>query len=47
MRFGYWMPLFGGWPRNVPDEDMPAASPYVRALAVDSARHGFDLTPLA
>ena len=20
MRYGYWMPVFGGWLRNVPDE---------------------------
>lgn len=25
MRFGYWMPVFGGWLRNVPDEGMDAS----------------------
>ncbi len=34
MRFGYWMPIFGGWLRNVRDEGMPVAWPYVRDLAV-------------
>src|SRR5881296_2653893 len=24
MRFGYWMPVFGGWLRNIPDEGMQA-----------------------
>jgi dimethylsulfone monooxygenase len=47
MRFGYWMPIFGGWLRNVPDEGMPVAWPYVRDLAVASERHGFSLTLIA
>ncbi len=36
MRFGYWMPIFGGWLRNVEDEGMPVDWSYVRALAVES-----------
>ena len=47
MRFGYWMPVFGGWLRNVEDEGMPVAWPYLRDLAIDSERHGFDLSLLA
>jgi len=47
MRFGYWMPIFGGWLRNVPDEGMPVAWPYLRDLAVASERHGFGLTLIA
>lgn len=47
MRFGYWMPIFGGWLRNVPDEGMSIAWPYLRQLAVDSERHGFGLTLIA
>lgn len=47
MRFGYWMPVFGGWLRNVRDEGMSIAWPYIRELAVDSERHGFDLTLIA
>ena len=47
MRFGYWMPVFGGWLRNVADEDMTIAWPYVRDLAVHGERHGFDLTLIA
>ncbi|HEY3735346.1 MAG TPA: LLM class flavin-dependent oxidoreductase [Streptosporangiaceae bacterium] len=47
MRFGYWMPIFGGWLRNVPDEDMPVSWPYLRDLTVASERHGFDLTLIA
>ena len=47
MRFGYWMPVFGGWLRNVRDEQMRADWPYLRALAVESEQAGFDLTLLA
>ncbi|MFL6145330.1 MAG: LLM class flavin-dependent oxidoreductase [Labedaea sp.] len=47
MRFGYWMPVFGGWLRNVPDEGMSIAWPYLRSLVADSERLGFDLTLIA
>ncbi|MDP9100646.1 MAG: LLM class flavin-dependent oxidoreductase [Actinomycetota bacterium] len=47
MRFGYWMPIFGGWLRNVTDEGMTADWTYVRAVAVESEQHGFDLTLIA
>ena len=47
MRFGYWMPIFGGWLRNVRDEGMPVAWPYVRDLAAESEQLGFDLSLIA
>jgi len=47
MRFGYWMPVFGGWLRNVPDEGMPLDFGYVRALVQESEASGFDLTLIA
>jgi dimethylsulfone monooxygenase len=47
MRFGYWMPIFGGWLRNVVDEGMPVAWPYLRDLARGSEELGFDLTLIA
>lgn len=47
MRFGYWMPVFGGWLRNVRDEGMEVSWPYIRSLVVDSERQGFDLTLIA
>jgi len=47
MRFGYWMPVFGGWLRNVADEGMSIAWSEVRDLALQSERDGFDLTLLA
>ena len=47
MRFGYWMPIFGGWLRNVEDEGMAADWSYVKALAVESEAAGFDLSLIA
>jgi len=47
MRFGYWMPIFGGWLRNVRDEGMPVDWPYLRDLAVESEQHGFELSLIA
>ena len=47
MRFGYWMPIFGGWLRNVRDEGMPVSWPYIRDLAVESEQLGFDLSLIA
>src|SRR4051812_11234612 len=47
MRYGYWMPVFGGWLRNVPDEGMEASWPYVKRLARRSEELGYDLTLIA
>lgn len=47
MRFGYWLPVFGGWLRNVPDERMAATWDYARRLAVRSEELGYDLTLVA
>jgi FMNH2-dependent dimethyl sulfone monooxygenase len=47
LRFGYWLPVFGGWLRNVEDEAMEASWGYVRDLAVRSEEIGFDLTLIA
>ncbi len=47
MRFGYWMPIFGGWLRNVRDEGMPVSWPYIASLAAESEQRGFDLTLIA
>lgn len=47
LRFGYWLPVFWGWLRNVEEEGMPATWEYVRDLAVRSERIGFDVTLVA
>ncbi|WP_294314951.1 LLM class flavin-dependent oxidoreductase [uncultured Sphingomonas sp.] len=47
MRYGFWMPVFGGWLRNVPDEGMEASWAYAKALTQDAERWGYDLTLIA
>lgn len=47
MRYGYWMPVFGGWLRNVEDEGMPPTWEYVSRLARRSERIGYDLSLIA
>ena len=47
MRYGYWLPVFGGWLRNVDDENMDATWDYAKKLAVRSEQIGFDLTLIA
>lgn len=44
MRFGYWLPVFGGWLRNVDDEGMAATWAYVKTLAQRSEQWGYDVT---
>jgi dimethylsulfone monooxygenase len=48
MRFGYWLPVFGGWLRNVDEEEgMSATWEYASRLARRSEALGFDLTLVA
>jgi FMNH2-dependent dimethyl sulfone monooxygenase len=47
MRFGYWMPVFGGWLRNIPDEGMEASWDYVRTLTQRAEKTGWDLSLIA
>lgn len=47
MRYGYWLPVFGGWLRNVEDEKMEASWDYVSRLARRSEEIGYDLTLIA
>ena len=47
MRFGYWLPVFGGWLRNVDDERMEPTWGYVKTLARRSEEWGYDLTLIA
>ena len=47
MRYGYWLPVFGGWLRNVVDENMPTTWPYVKRVAQRSEQLGFDCTLVA
>jgi len=47
MRYGYWLPVFGGWLRNVDDEGMHASWDYVKKLAQRSEELGYDITLIA
>ncbi|HVF80832.1 MAG TPA: LLM class flavin-dependent oxidoreductase [Flavisolibacter sp.] len=47
MKYGYWLPVFGGWLRNVDDENMQAGWDYVKRLAQRSEEWGYDLTLIA
>ncbi len=47
MRYAYWLPVFGGWLRNVEDENMEASWEYVSGLARESEDLGFALTLIA
>ena len=47
MRYGYWLPVFGGWLRNVEDENMQPTWDYVKRLAIRSEEIGFDLALIA
>jgi dimethylsulfone monooxygenase len=47
MRYGYWLPIFGGWLRNVEDEHMQPTWDYVSRLARRSEKIGFDITLIA
>src|SRR6201985_3020990 len=47
MRYGFWLPVFGGWLRNVEDEQMHPTWDYVKRLAIRSEEIGFDLALIA
>lgn len=47
MRYGFWLPVFGGWLRNIDDEGMPATWDYVRDLCTQAEDLGYDLTLIA
>ncbi len=47
MRYGFWLPVFGGWLRNVEDEHMPPTWDYVSHLARRAEEIGYDLTLIA
>jgi FMNH2-dependent dimethyl sulfone monooxygenase len=47
MRYGFWLPVFGGWLRNIDDEQMLATWEYVRDLTLQAEDLGYDLTLIA
>lgn len=47
MKYGYWLPVFGGWLRNVEDEHMQADWNYVKRLAIRSEELGYSISLIA
>jgi len=47
MKFGFWLPIFGGWLRNAGDEQMPATFDYAKQVAQSAEQWGFDTTLVA
>ena len=47
MRYGFWLPVFGGWLRNLDDERMETSWSYCKALCQRAEQLGFDLTLIA
>ena len=47
MRYGFWLPVFGGWLRNLDDEQMETSWEYTSRLARRAEQIGYDLTLIA
>ncbi|WP_324719061.1 LLM class flavin-dependent oxidoreductase [Salinimicrobium sp. HB62] len=47
MKYGYWLPVFGGWLRNVPNENMSISWEYIKNLAQKSEDWGYSLSLIA
>jgi FMNH2-dependent dimethyl sulfone monooxygenase len=47
MRYGFWLPVFGGWLRNLDDEKMEASWEYTSSLCRRAEQLGYDLTLIA
>ena len=47
MKFGFWLPIFGGWLRNVEDENMPPTFDYAKEVIQAGEKLGFDTTLIA
>lgn len=44
MEYGFWMPVWGGWLRNVENENMPTTFEYLKKLAQNAEQKGFSMT---
>lgn len=47
MRYGFWLPIFGGWLRNVEDEGMPPTYDYAKKVTQSAEEWGYDTTLIA
>jgi FMNH2-dependent dimethyl sulfone monooxygenase len=47
MKYGFWLPIFGGWLRNVEDEHMPPTFDYAKTVIQSAEKWGYDTTLIA
>ncbi|SFB20348.1 FMNH2-dependent dimethyl sulfone monooxygenase [Lentibacillus halodurans] len=47
MRYGFWLPIFGGWLRNVEDEGMPPTFDYAKNVIQSAEKWGYDTSLIA
>ena len=47
MRYGFWLPVFGGWLRNLDDEQMETSWEYCSRLCQRAEQIGYDVTLIA
>ncbi len=47
MKLGFWLPIFGGWLRNVENEHMPATFDDAKQVIQTGEKLGFDVTLIA
>ncbi|HYK75100.1 MAG TPA: LLM class flavin-dependent oxidoreductase, partial [Pseudoneobacillus sp.] len=47
MKYGFWLPIFGGWLRNVEDENMPPTFDYAKKVIQAAEEWGYSTTLIA
>ncbi|MCU9614413.1 LLM class flavin-dependent oxidoreductase [Caldibacillus lycopersici] len=47
MKYGFWLPIFGGWLRNVTEENMPPTFEYAKKVIQSAEKWGYDTTLIA
>jgi FMNH2-dependent dimethyl sulfone monooxygenase len=47
MKYGFWLPIFGGWLRNVEEEKMPPTFGYAKKVIQSAEKWGYDTTLIA
>lgn len=47
MKYGFWLPIFGGWLRNVEDENMPSTFDYAKTVIQSAEKWGYSTTLIA
>jgi dimethylsulfone monooxygenase len=47
MKYGFWLPIFGGWLRNIEDEKMPPTFDYAKKVIQSAEQWGYSTTLIA